>query len=641
MESSWHENLPATRMKAIDELVRGQEIAKRLKLVMNRSTGADGYLSAGDLVMEIMNSFNSTLSILKRGEFDEFVSQIPANTQMGSPCWDGRKSEDSGESGRSTTATLKVKDRRGCYKRRKNSHSWMNEASALTDDGHAWRKYGQKLILNAKYPRSYFRCTHKFDQHCQATKQVQRVQEEPPLYRTTYHGHHTCKNLLKASHFVLDPIDQHHKDSSILLSFNNNKNNDENNTNHLTSKQDNLLFPSFQSIKQEPCKKEESNLIDMPISHDQTTHNNQAPSSDYLLSPEDHDHMSTFDHGDVISGVNSSCTTSSHSLDVDRIIGGSADFSSTLVEMKPNRQATVQKHLNLRLVKHLVSRTEQPSPSSLFSTTATANLQYNSFTVSYLIRNCGFSLKSALSASNYLHFDGPDKPDALINLFKSHGASGPILAELSLPQSNIVWALGSRPGVFVASFERFKGIVEEIKEMGLNPWELCFVKAVISMNRISKATWEKKVDVHTKWGWTVEEILAAFKKFTNCMNISEDKIMATTDFFVNKLGCQSSVIAKHPVLLGLSLNKRVIPTASVIQFLISEGLLKNDYSYTPTVFTGTEEHFLPKYVNCYDKAPQLLELMVLSSTFQCVNVVMDVLPGDQPQSKNGHSSYDH
>jgi hypothetical protein len=36
--------------------------------------------------------------------------------------------------------------------------------------------------------------------------------------------------------------------------------------------------------------------------------------------------MSAFDHGDVISGVNSSCTTSSHSLDMDGIMMESADF---------------------------------------------------------------------------------------------------------------------------------------------------------------------------------------------------------------------------------------------------------------------------------------------------------------------------
>lgn len=103
------------------------------------------------------------------------------------------------------------------------------------EDGQAWRKYGQKIILNAKFPRlvyttqshlnlpiffplffnrqnlsekiekyivtmigilqhsrSYFRCTHKYDRDCKATKQVQMLEDGSGMYQTTYSGIHTC-----------------------------------------------------------------------------------------------------------------------------------------------------------------------------------------------------------------------------------------------------------------------------------------------------------------------------------------------------------------------------------------------------------------------------------------------------------------
>nr|CAB3477809.1 unnamed protein product [Digitaria exilis] len=60
------------------------------------------------------------------------------------------------------------------------------------DDGLSWRKYGQKDILGAKYPRSYFRCTHRHTQSCHASKQVQRTDGDPLLFDVVYHGHHTC-----------------------------------------------------------------------------------------------------------------------------------------------------------------------------------------------------------------------------------------------------------------------------------------------------------------------------------------------------------------------------------------------------------------------------------------------------------------
>ncbi|XP_020989504.2 disease resistance protein RPS2 isoform X2 [Arachis duranensis] len=83
--------------------------------------------------------------------------------------------------------------RRGKYRRRRISKTWEVETSYLTEDGYAWRKYGQKSLFNNKYLRHYYRCTHKYDQGCLATKHVQRIGEDPPLYKTVYSGQHTCR----------------------------------------------------------------------------------------------------------------------------------------------------------------------------------------------------------------------------------------------------------------------------------------------------------------------------------------------------------------------------------------------------------------------------------------------------------------
>ncbi|KAM2597487.1 hypothetical protein TB2_041798 [Malus domestica] len=62
------------------------------------------------------------------------------------------------------------------------------------EDGHSWRKYGQKDILGAKYPRSYYRCTYLFTQKCRARKKVQRSDEDPTVFEITYEGKHTCSH---------------------------------------------------------------------------------------------------------------------------------------------------------------------------------------------------------------------------------------------------------------------------------------------------------------------------------------------------------------------------------------------------------------------------------------------------------------
>lgn len=113
--------------------------------------------------------------------------------------------------------------------RRKTLHKWTAQVRLTpaaaggiegpVDDGHSWRKYGQKHILGAKHPRSaidsiagrkqsgvhlihrelisscraYYRCTYQNTQGCPAAKQVQRSDDDPLLFDVTYLGTHSCQ----------------------------------------------------------------------------------------------------------------------------------------------------------------------------------------------------------------------------------------------------------------------------------------------------------------------------------------------------------------------------------------------------------------------------------------------------------------
>ncbi|KAK7854651.1 probable WRKY transcription factor 43 [Quercus suber] len=58
----------------------------------------------------------------------------------------------------------------------------------ILDDGYRWRKYGQKAVKNSKFPRSYYRCTHK---GCNVKKQIQRLSKDEEIVVTTYEGMHS------------------------------------------------------------------------------------------------------------------------------------------------------------------------------------------------------------------------------------------------------------------------------------------------------------------------------------------------------------------------------------------------------------------------------------------------------------------
>ncbi|KAE8703187.1 WRKY DNA-binding protein 70 [Hibiscus syriacus] len=254
--------------KAKEELVRGRELTNQLRDLLSKSLADDsGLAGSEDLVIKIRNTFAKTLSILSNFNSggDDYNVDVNVKPRNNTSCCDGRKSEDSGESIKSTPSTLK--DRRGSPKTRKRVPSRKNISSALVDDGYAWRKYGQKQIFNSNHPRSYYRCTHRKEQGCQALKQVQMIEDDPPKYQTIYLGHHTCKNKPHPSHFI---VDHPFSNDSIILSFANNS---------LTTKQDNTFFSWVKQESKEGYK---------PISD--ITYNG----SDYLLSPH-HQYPSTLD----------------------------------------------------------------------------------------------------------------------------------------------------------------------------------------------------------------------------------------------------------------------------------------------------------------------------------------------------------
>ncbi|KAF3456189.1 hypothetical protein FNV43_RR00839 [Rhamnella rubrinervis] len=175
-----------------------------------------------------------------------------------------------------------------------------------------------------------------------------------------------------------------------------------------------------------------------------------------------------------------------------------------------------------------------------------------------------------------------------------------ILREHGVPESNIVTLIGNQPRSLLKTPDRFRKIVEEVKEMGFDPLKSNFVVAVFALGTMTKSTWDRKVDIYKKWGWSEEEVLQAFRRHPGCMMSSENKITEIMDVLVNKMGLESSIVAKCPAVITFSLKRRIVPRASVIQFLLSKGLLKKGCSLS-TYFVSPENLFLRKFVVPYDK----------------------------------------
>lgn len=124
--------------------------------------------------------------------------------------------------------------------------------------------------------------------------------------------------------------------------------------------------------------------------------------------------------------------------------------------------------------------------------------------------------------------------------------------------------------------------------------------ALLAKRTVNKAKWAEKVEAFKKWGWSDDDVFAAFKRQPYCMLNSPEKIDAVLSFWVNEYGSVASDLVKCPIIFQLSLQKRLIPRAAVLRLLVKKGLRKKSASMVMP-FCMTEESFLDKFVRCFEK----------------------------------------
>ncbi|KAK9912738.1 hypothetical protein M0R45_036584 [Rubus argutus] len=182
-----------------------------------------------------------------------------------------------------------------------------------------------------------------------------------------------------------------------------------------------------------------------------------------------------------------------------------------------------------------------------------------------------------------------------------------LLRELGMPESIISLSLVHFTRLLILKPERFARLVGEVKEMGVNMktstclWAMWILCCRNTLNRSRKI-------YMSRWGWSEDDALCAFRKFPQCMLVSEKKIMQTMDFLVNEMGWPSQMMAKYAKVFSYTLEKRLIPRCSVCKVLLSKGLINQDFSLN-YVLKFSEKQFLERFVTKFvDQVPQLLSV---------------------------------
>ncbi|KAI3430125.1 uncharacterized protein J3R85_008270, partial [Psidium guajava] len=181
------------------------------------------------------------------------------------------------------------------------------------------------------------------------------------------------------------------------------------------------------------------------------------------------------------------------------------------------------------------------------------------------------------------------------------------LRSAGVPEANIRHLVLYHGQIFWFRSLRFDETMNRVKAMGFDPSKLSFVVALYVIMSMGEEMWRRKISVYGKWGWSEEVVMLAFRKYPLCMALSESKITAAMDFFVNVVGLDSLVISQRPLAITYSFRKRIVPRGSVFRVLLSKGLIKP--CSLLSLLTVSEEKFLEKFVTTYlGEAPHLLAL---------------------------------
>ncbi|PIN01241.1 Mitochondrial transcription termination factor, mTERF [Handroanthus impetiginosus] len=183
-----------------------------------------------------------------------------------------------------------------------------------------------------------------------------------------------------------------------------------------------------------------------------------------------------------------------------------------------------------------------------------------------------------------------------------------ILRQRGIPESSIVSLIANRPQVLVTGTKSLISCIDRAAEMGFDRTKTVFILAIQVFASMSESTLMHKMEVYRRCGWSESDISSAFLKYPICMKYSEKKIMDNMDFLVNDVGLQPDAIARLPVLLSLSLDRRMKPRYLVARILKEKGLLTKKIGLY-SLLRMPETKFLKRYIANYEEdVPQLLDV---------------------------------
>ncbi|KAG1366658.1 transcription termination factor MTERF6, chloroplastic/mitochondrial [Cocos nucifera] len=183
-----------------------------------------------------------------------------------------------------------------------------------------------------------------------------------------------------------------------------------------------------------------------------------------------------------------------------------------------------------------------------------------------------------------------------------------LLRDYGIPDKRISYILKRDPSLIVRSPDSLRHLVGRVEELGVSPHSGMFAGVLQTLQACSKARFEAKMELMRSFGWSESEFLTALSKAPSILNVSKKVMQGKMEFLVEEAGCTPSYVARFPLLLMFSLDKRLVPRYRAIEILKSKGLHTRKCQLY-RIMCVSEKDFFEKFILCHkDEVPELPEM---------------------------------
>ncbi|PAN40345.1 hypothetical protein PAHAL_7G307800 [Panicum hallii] len=178
-----------------------------------------------------------------------------------------------------------------------------------------------------------------------------------------------------------------------------------------------------------------------------------------------------------------------------------------------------------------------------------------------------------------------------------------------VPEARLAATVRLKPSLILQSPAKLRALTARVDACGVPRGSRMYAWALLTLHNVSDTAFRaKRAAVMRGTGCTEQEFLAMFRRAPCFLFMSAELLRRKVEFLVDTVGCGADHIVRDPVLLTLSVSKRMVPRCRAIEALKARGV-DIGRERLVNIVRASEARFVERYILRYsDQAPELLEM---------------------------------